>query len=85
MELQQFDKRIYRAMQTMVDTMSAELKRLGVPFYGVRPELIISPEEREAGGTPPPPANGVGPKITEGELLKLQRRMIEYLEDLYRP
>ncbi|KAF2500597.1 hypothetical protein BU16DRAFT_523376 [Lophium mytilinum] len=83
-ELKQLDKRIYRAVQLMVDNMSLELKRLGVPFFGVKPELIIPPDEEKTAGTPPPAASGVGPKITEDELLALQRRMVEYLEDMYR-
>ncbi|KAF2813862.1 uncharacterized protein BDZ99DRAFT_459613 [Mytilinidion resinicola] len=83
-ELKQLDKRIYRAVRLMVDNMSLELKRLGVPFFGVKPELILPPGEAKPAGTPPPAASSVGPKITEEELLALQRRMVEYLEDMYR-
>jgi len=87
-ELAQFDKKIYRAARMMVENMSSELKRLGVPFFGVKQELIVAAGAEEPVGAekaPSPPVGGAGPKITEEELLSLQRRMVEYLEDMYKP
>ena len=61
--------------------MSKELKTLGVPFFGV-PLYLVKKSMEEASGTA-----GVVPdaaRISEEELLGLQRRMIQYLEDMYR-
>ncbi|ELR03279.1 hypothetical protein VC83_07285 [Pseudogymnoascus destructans] len=68
-ELRAFDGKVYRAQCQMVGEMGGKLHRLGVPFFGTRPELI-----RYDGG--------VGGGITESELLGMQRRMLGILEDL---
>lgn len=63
----------------MFNVMSVELKRLGVPFFGVKPELVHSSSD----------ADNIGPdassrvRIHEDELLTLQQRMIAYLQDMY--
>lgn len=61
--------------------MGGKLQRLGVPFFGTRPELIRydggvdgAADERGDGGE--------GRGITETELLEMQRRMLGILEDL---
>ena len=88
MELKEYDKKVHKATREMVDVMSLELKRLGVPFFGVKPDLILplgtgKPAVRNKPSTQV--ANVPAPqKITEGELLDLQRRMLEYLEDMYK-
>ena len=43
--------------------MSAQLKTLGVPFFGMRSEYLV--------------------KLREAELLELQRKMLNYLEEMY--
>ena len=78
MELKEYDKKVHKATREMVDVMSLELKRLGVPFFGVKPDLILPL------GTGKPAVRNKSSKITEGELLDLQRRMLEYLEDMYK-
>ncbi|KFY34403.1 hypothetical protein V495_08162 [Pseudogymnoascus sp. VKM F-4514 (FW-929)] len=39
-ELRTFDGKVYRAQCQMVVEMGGKLQRLGVPFFGTRPELI---------------------------------------------
>ena len=58
----------------MIDTMTAELKGLGVPFFGTDESLTGEYQEQPAQWSPP---------VTQDELLNLQKRMIQYLEDLY--
>ncbi|KAF2398300.1 hypothetical protein EJ06DRAFT_532049 [Trichodelitschia bisporula] len=73
-ELAHFDVKVYKASQRMVDVHTGELKRLGVPFFGIKPERVTKTPSNDPNDT----------RITEEQLLQLQRRMIEYLEDLYR-
>ncbi|KAF1959816.1 hypothetical protein CC80DRAFT_533152 [Byssothecium circinans] len=77
-ELSEYDLKVYRACRLMVDSQSANLKGLGVPFFGTKQELILadgaSPEDDEA---------GQDKKVTKKQLLELQRKMLNHLEDLY--
>ncbi|KAJ9668059.1 hypothetical protein H2201_001865 [Coniosporium apollinis] len=82
-ELKAYDVKVYRAMKDMNNAQAIELKRLGVPFFGVPLELIKDSDD-DASIAPQRPGLAAGPKITETELLDLQRRMIEYLEDMYK-
>ncbi|KAF2993387.1 hypothetical protein E8E13_000588 [Curvularia kusanoi] len=83
-ELEQYDAKAYRASKAMVEVQSSELKVLGVPFFGVRPHLlasddeVVGTDEEEAGSK-----DGEPKKITKGQVLELQRRMLRYLCDLY--
>ena len=70
----------------MVNATTAELKALGVPFFGMRPELITKDNED---GTTLQENNlqeGSGAHtrstIRQSELMQLQKRMLELLEDL---
>lgn len=73
--------KVYNASQKMSEHHSAELKRLGVPFFGVNPKFIIMNEVQQLAATTDPLSQAT---ITEAELIDLQRRMIQYLEDLYK-
>ena len=74
-ELETFDMKVYRAQTQMVKEMMGALKRLGVPFFGTKSELVkISRKD----GT----SKEVDGSIGELELVKLQRRMLVILEDL---
>jgi Protein of unknown function (DUF2458) len=64
--------KVYRAQVQMVKEMSAKLKSFGVPFFGTKNDLVQRPGE----------AVVEGKKITEAELVELQRKMIVMLEDL---
>lgn len=76
-ELRTFDGKVYRAQCQMVVEMGGKLQRLGVPFFGTRPELI-----RYDGGVDGAADEELGAGITETELLEMQRRMLGILEDL---
>ena len=82
-ELETFDMKVYRAQTQMVKEMMGALRRLGVPFFGTRSELVRLKNGREGVG-----ASGGGDvrdgkeMIDEIELVKLQRRMLVILEDL---
>lgn len=59
----------------MVREMSQRLRNMGIPFFGTRNELVVlaskaSPEDVEKG------------KIHEFDLIKLQKKMLNLLEDL---
>ncbi|OBT65730.1 hypothetical protein VE03_03322 [Pseudogymnoascus sp. 23342-1-I1] len=77
-ELRVFDGKVYRAQCQMVGEMGGKLHRLGVPFFGTRPELI----RYDGGVDGAVDEDGQGRGITETELLEMQRRMLGILEDL---
>ncbi|KAK5169664.1 uncharacterized protein LTR77_005642 [Saxophila tyrrhenica] len=81
-ELASFDQKIYAAQVEMETAMTAELKGLGVPFFGTDQSLVVL----EDGMVKAPPENQPkwSPNITEKQLLELRRRMVGHLEDLYR-
>jgi hypothetical protein len=79
--MDKFDLKVYTASQKMSEYHSAELKRLGVPFFGVNPKFIIMNEIQQVAATRDPLSQAA---ITEAELIDLQRKMIQYLEDLYK-
>lgn len=85
-ELQTFDMKVHKAQIHMFTEFSARLKALGVPFFGTKPELIrkAKREERNEFGstTPTHEPEDEMRTIDEVELLKLQRKMLETLEDL---
>ena len=80
-EIDKFDLKVYTASQKMSEFHSGELKRLGSPFFGVNPKLIIMNEIQQVAATRDPLSQAT---ITEAELIALQRKMIQYLEDLYK-
>jgi hypothetical protein len=62
----------------MVESQTSSLKVLGVPFFGVRPHLLASDNEDIAAGD-----DGGPTKITQSQVLELQRKMLTHLLDLY--
>ena len=76
-ELETFDMKVYKAQTQMVKEMMAALRKLGVPFFGTRSDLVRV-AGKEGGGDG---KDGQG-MIEEAELVKLQRRMLVILEDL---
>lgn len=72
----------------MFATMSDTLSRLGVPFFGTKIELILK-DENETANDPKDSAvqSDIAnvQRISKKELVKLQRQMIQYLEDMYKP
>jgi hypothetical protein len=80
-ELQAYHKKVYRACKQMEESHERELRRLGVPFFGVRENLLRADggdgdaEEKEG--------EGKDPRITKKQLAVLKRKMLEHLVDLY--
>ena len=86
-ELKAFDNKVYNASEKLVGSMSAELKQLGVPFFGVQPDLVItlSRENKVPSDSTFEQRAGLSRgKVSKSDLLELQRKMIQYLEDMYR-
>ncbi|KAF2872120.1 hypothetical protein BDV95DRAFT_36535 [Massariosphaeria phaeospora] len=83
-ELDQYDQKVYRASKQMADSQSSQLKSLGVPFFGVRPDLMLpeGSEPASTGGTESGKLASLK-KITKEELLELQRKMLNHLMELY--
>ncbi|PSK55876.1 hypothetical protein B9Z65_4754 [Elsinoe australis] len=77
-ELDAFDAKIHRAQIQMTAAMTKELKGLGVPFFGTDPSLIVSDKNDALS------SSERARRITTGEFRALQRRMISYLEDMYK-
>jgi hypothetical protein len=72
---------VYKASQQMSEYYAAEMKKLGVPFFGVSPSLIIANDLQQTYATRDPLSKAM---ITQEELLVLQRKMVQYLEDMYK-
>ena len=81
-ELDQYDAKVYRASKAMVDSQTSSLKVLGVPFFGVKPHLVVgsSYDPTEVTDSQPTPTGG---KISKEQLLELQRKMLNHLMELY--
>lgn len=73
-ELAQYDLKVHRACTAMVAATTAELARLGVPFFNTRPELLWSNNDGERRKT-----DGL---LDESQLRELQAKMLVLLEDL---
>ena len=83
-ELAEFDRKLHAAQQTVEIKVTAELKALGVPFFGTNPKLV-RPESYDISDQSLTDGHPKwSPPITERELMELRRKMIGHLEDLYR-
>lgn len=82
-ELAAFDRRLYEQQTDLEHSMSAELKALGVPFFGTDPALVKQSSDASTGQEPVDRPKW-SPLVTEIQLLELRKRMIGHLEDLYR-
>lgn len=87
-ELAAFDRKLYKAQVDMNEAMSLVLKSLGVPFFGTHSALILPDSEDGRVDTKSKDVQGERPKwsprVTAKELLELKRKMIMYLEDMYK-
>jgi len=75
-ELEGFDRKVHKALCDMVKDYESQLRKMGIPFFAIKDELIIKDNETDVGG-------GTMSKLDKGELRELQKRMIAYLEDLF--
>jgi hypothetical protein len=66
----------------MVDSQTSSLKVLGVPFFGVKPHLVVGSSYDPTEVTDSQPTS-VGGKISKEQLLELQRKMLNHLMELY--
>ncbi|KAL6706566.1 hypothetical protein ACN47E_005322 [Coniothyrium glycines] len=81
-ELDQYDAKVYRACKAMVESQTSYLKTLGVPFFGVKPYLVVQSVE-DLGENIETSRAGVGGKVTKEQLLELQRKILNHLNELY--
>ncbi|KAI5210957.1 hypothetical protein AUEXF2481DRAFT_39059 [Aureobasidium subglaciale EXF-2481] len=88
-ELALFDQKLYKAQVDMNESMSLTLKHLGVPFFGTHAALIL-PDHNNLKDEEGKVIDVQGerpkwsPRVTGKELLELKRRMVGYLEDMYK-
>ncbi|KAH7380728.1 hypothetical protein BKA66DRAFT_465274 [Pyrenochaeta sp. MPI-SDFR-AT-0127] len=82
-ELDQYDAKVYRACKAMVESQTSSLKVLGVPFFGVKPFLIVYSVEEPVEATESSSVQASSGKITKEQLLELQRKMLNHLMELY--
>ncbi|PLB36674.1 uncharacterized protein BDW47DRAFT_47625 [Aspergillus candidus] len=79
-ELTNYDTKVYRASTQMADAMVGELHALQIPFF----HRIERPSAHDPAGTTPRRAGTDAPTVSLSgdELVTLQRRMLELLQDL---
>lgn len=83
-ELASFDGKVYAAQVQMDEVMTAELKALGVPFFGTDQSLVV-PADSDVSSLPIPEGQPRwSPFVTGEQIMELRRRMVSHLEDLYR-
>jgi hypothetical protein len=75
---------VYTAQHSMEEAMTAELKGLGVPFFGTSLDLVITDDQQAAVATSSASRSKWSLLVTETELLDLKRKMVTHLEMLYR-
>jgi hypothetical protein len=68
-----YDRKVHQAMHQMFKSFNKDLTEMGIPFFGTKSHLI-----REDGT----PDTGTVPTMTRKELGQLQRRMLQFLEDM---
>jgi hypothetical protein len=71
-ELTNYDEKVYNASAQMAEAMAAELRGMGIPFFGTMRKGLVRNEA----------VNDDEAKLTASELQDLQRRMLELLQDL---
>ncbi|KAJ9653962.1 hypothetical protein H2198_006950 [Neophaeococcomyces mojaviensis] len=74
-ELEAFDKKVHKALCDMVKDYELQLRKMGIPFFAIKEELIIKENEMDVDG-------GTKGKLDKGELRELQKKVIVLLEDL---
>lgn len=70
----------------MVESHSTALKGLGVPFFGVKPDLVITDDTEPSEvskGAESKPSDSINGKITKKQVLELQRKMLNHLMEMY--
>ncbi|EEH44100.1 uncharacterized protein PADG_00389 [Paracoccidioides brasiliensis Pb18] len=75
LELETYDRKVYKALTSMSNALDAELRALGIPFFTTQRRLLVLPSD-------PPSDPGSSGRLTPDELKNLRLRMLQLLEDL---
>jgi hypothetical protein len=67
----------------MEESHSAELKRLGVPFFGLKQNMLRSDDSASASSNGDGEEKSSDGKITPTQLRELKRKMLNHLLELY--
>jgi hypothetical protein len=70
----------------MVYSHSVALKGLGVPFFGVKTDLVLADDSERSDSSEEvesKPHDTVDGKITKKHLLELQQKMLNHLMEMY--
>ncbi|KAJ5498817.1 Protein of unknown function DUF2458 [Penicillium expansum] len=84
-EIATYDAKVHRAAVQMGDAIIAELRGLGIPFFTLRKELVQDTPSNIEGAQSRSQMESAGTTsstVSKSELVKLQQRMLELLEDL---
>ena len=73
--------KVYKAQMQMAKEFSSRLRNLGVPFFETKSELIRKARKNGVGDRTDGPMDEKG-TIDEAALVKLQRQMLQMLQDL---
>lgn len=81
--------KVYAAQTEMSTAMTAKLGAMGIPFFDTEGSLILQSKAIQPDSIENTPSmNDVSAqehvKIAQVELVKLQQRMLQHLEDLYK-
>ncbi|KAF7959244.1 hypothetical protein EAE96_002759 [Botrytis aclada] len=79
-ELETFDIKVYKAQIQMVREMNGKLRNLGIPFFGTKSELVRKSDATNRVETTS--TEGEKVMIDEDELVELQKKMLDILEDM---
>lgn len=78
--------KVYKASLDMVTAMTTELRNLGVPFFGMKSGFLVTRQDEEALPGYQDMDNVIQKdskaRLGQDDLRKLQKRMLELLEDL---
>ena len=77
-ELAEFDRKVHSGLVKMVADFDRILRRLGVPFFAIKHELVMNSDKALSTSA----QRGSG-KLTKPELIELQKKMLLHLEDLF--
>jgi hypothetical protein len=85
-EITAYDLKVHAAAVKMTDALVAELRGMSIPFFTLRKDLVRdSPSSEDSSSSllqSQADSTAASSPITRSELIKLQQRMLELLEDL---
>ncbi|KAJ5358733.1 uncharacterized protein N7496_011146 [Penicillium cataractarum] len=84
-ELEEYDRKVYKASVQMAEALIAELRGMKIPFFGLQKSLIHdsdTPEKVSSDFNADGPGDAPLSKLTKSDHANLQRRMLGLLEDL---